>query len=127
MKQLFAPGDIKVYRKTVAEQDAAAFETGKVHDVYATFALARDAEWVCRLFVLDLKEEDEEGIGTYVSVKHVAPAKVGQEVVFEAQLVSIVGNTVTCTYQTKVGNTLVAEGEQVQKVLKKEKLKAILG
>jgi fluoroacetyl-CoA thioesterase len=43
----FKPGDTKTYTKTVEQTDTAAFDSGQVHPVYATFALGRDAEWAC--------------------------------------------------------------------------------
>ena len=127
MKTLFQPGDRKTFRKIITGADTAVFEAGKVHNVYATFALARDAEWAGRLFVLELKDEDEEGIGTFVSVKHLAPAKVGEEVLFESEIISIEGNKVSCNYRASVGDRLIAEGVQVQKILKKDRLKELLG
>ncbi len=118
----FHIGDTKTYRKQVTEADTAAFEGGQVHPVYATFALARDAEWACRLFVLDMKEAGEEGIGTFVTVEHLSPALMGQTVAFEATVKELKGNSIVCTYTAKVGDRLVAKGEQGQKILKRERL-----
>lgn len=122
---IFSAGDQQVYEKLVTEADTAAFEAGLVHPVYATFALGRDAEWACRLFVLQMKEQDEEGIGTFLHVDHHSPALVGQMVRFTATLKHIIGNHVVCTYQAHVGERLIASGETGQKILKKEKIKAI--
>ena len=61
MKNPFKSGDQKTYRHRVTEADIARFESGLVHPFYATFALGRDAEWAGRLFVLEMKEEGEEG------------------------------------------------------------------
>ena len=80
----------------------AAFESGTVHNVYATFALARDAEWSSRLFVLDMKEEHEEGIGTFVNLKHISPAFIGDVVRFEATIDEIEGNAVNCSIKASV-------------------------
>mgnify|MGYP000367271629 CR=1 FL=1 len=63
----FKDGDQLQYEHTVTEQDLASFASGNVHPVYATFSVARDAEWCCRLFVLEMKEADEEGIGNEVA------------------------------------------------------------
>ena len=109
----------------VVEADVAAFDSGKVHPVYATFALARDAEWACRLFVLEMKEADEEGIGTFVTVEHISPALVGQTVTFVATIKEQKGNRIVCTYTASVGNRLIAQGEQGQKILKKERLQQL--
>jgi predicted thioesterase len=69
-----------------------------------------------------MKENNEEGIGTAVSVNHRSPALVGQEVVFTATVKSLHGNEIVCAYEARVGERLVADGEQGQKILPKEKL-----
>lgn len=103
-------------------EDTATFESGEVHPVYATFALTRDAEWSSRLFVLEMKETQEEGIGTFVNVRHISPAFTGQQVLFEAVIDELKGNEVNCSFTAKVGERLVAEGRTGQKILPKEKI-----
>lgn len=121
----FQIGSTKTFTKVVTEADTATFDAGTVHPVYATFALGRDAEWTCRLFVLEMKEEDEEGIGTFLKIDHASPALLGSTVVFEATLQSAIGNAVICTFTAKVGDRLIASGETGQKILRREKLNAI--
>ncbi|MCS6934586.1 MAG: hypothetical protein NZM35_05485 [Chitinophagales bacterium] len=123
MKNIYTTGDKKTYRKVVTKEDVARFDSGTVHEVYATFALARDAEWSSRLFVLDMKDEDEEGIGTFVHINHHAPALIGEEVVFEATLEELKGNTVNCRITVTAGQRLIATGRTGQKILKKDKIK----
>jgi fluoroacetyl-CoA thioesterase len=123
----FQIGSTKIFTKIVELADTATFDAGNVHPVYATFALGRDAEWACRLFVLEMKEEDEEGIGTFLKIEHASPALIGSTVIFEATLQSAVGNSVICSFTAKVGDRLVAFGETGQKILRKEKLNAIFG
>lgn len=125
MLEIFKPGDFKEFRHVVTPADTATFDSGEVHPVYSTFSLARDAEWCCRLFVLEMKESHEEGIGTMITVHHLSPAKLGDEVVFTARVKSITGNEIICTYEARVGSRLVARGEQGQKILPKEKLERI--
>ena len=96
-----------------------------VHPVLSTFALSRDAEWVCRLFVLDMKEVGEEGIGTFVEVKHLGPALLGQEVEFIATLESVDRASVICTFEAKVGERLIARGRQGQMILPIQKIEGI--
>ena len=122
MTNIFKIDYTKSFTHTVIENDLATFESGNVHLVYSTFALARDAEWCCRLFVLEMKETDEEGIGTFIHVNHQSPALIGQLVVFEATIKSIEKNSIICTFVAKVGERIVATGEQGQKILKKEKI-----
>ena len=127
MKNPFKPGDQKSYEIIVEDKDTATFESGQVHPVYATFALARDAEWACRLFVLEMKEEDEEGIGTMISIDHISPALLGSKVKFVATVKSIQENEIICEYDAKVGERLIAKGKQGQKILKKEKVEELFG
>lgn len=122
MKNLPQPGEQRAYVVQVQPADTATFASGQVHPVYATFAVARDAEWVCRLFVLEMKEADEEGIGTFVTVNHHSPALVGSHVQFTATVESLQGNELICGWEAKVGERLLASGRQGQKILKKTKL-----
>ncbi len=123
MKNIFKIGDKKVFKKNVSKSDFAFFENDQVHEVYATFALGRDAEWCCRLFVLDMKEDMEEGIGSFLTIQHHSPAFENQLVEFEATVKSIIKNEIICTYEARVNGRLIASGEQGQKIVQKEKLK----
>ncbi len=118
----FEIGERKTFSHRVTAADTARFESGEVHAVYSTFALARDAEWSGRLFVLDMKESHEEGIGTSITVRHVSPALIGQEVVFTATLTGVNGNEVVTDYVARVDQRIVAEGQQKQKIINREKL-----
>ncbi|NNJ56551.1 MAG: hypothetical protein HKP14_10475 [Bacteroidia bacterium] len=125
MKQLFKYGDTKEFYKTVGKKDAASFNGVMVHPYYSTYAVARDAEWTSRLFVLDMKEAEEEGIGTFVNVKHVSPAKIGDSVRFIATIKSVRDNEVICTITAKVGMRLIASIETGQKILDQDELDAL--
>ncbi len=115
-------GEIRIITKTVIDSDLATFETGTVHPFYSTFALGRDVEWACRQFVLEMKEDDEEGIGTFLHITHKSPAILSDEVEIRATLIELEGNTVNCSFVVMVSDRLVAEGTQGQKILKKEKV-----
>lgn len=125
MIQPFAIGATKTYTHTVVDTDAARFDSGEVHPVYSTFSIARDAEWAGRLFVLEMKEADEEGIGTGITVTHHAPALMGQEVIFTATLTEVNKNEVIVDYTAHTGERLVATGKTWQKILKKEKIERL--
>ncbi|MHB1277274.1 MAG: thioesterase family protein [Bacteroidia bacterium] len=126
MKNPFQTGAVQNFERRVRPEDSAIFDSGEVHPVYATFALGRDAEWVCRLFVLEMKDDDEEGIGTYLNIIHHSPALVGQIVKFTGVLKAVKGHEVIATFEAKVGERLIAKGETGQKILKKEKLNHLL-
>ncbi|MBU3677691.1 MAG: hypothetical protein FGM54_11010 [Chitinophagaceae bacterium] len=126
MTNPFHTGDIKTFTRVVREEDIAQFDSGTVHPVYATFALARDAEWSGRLFVLDMKEEHEEGIGTRLDIQHVSPAFVGQTVRFEACFEEITAKgEIINSFEAFVGERLIAKGRQGQRILPKEKIEKL--
>ena len=120
MKELFRPGDEKVHRKVIERSDTASFQGTQVHPVVSTFALAREIEWSTRLFVLEMKDEDEEGIGTMLSIHHTAPAFPGEELEIRAKVKSIHKNELICSYRVCVGERLVAYGETGQKIYSRE-------
>lgn len=126
MKNPFRPGDTKTFQKTITEADFARFETGLVHPVCATFSLAQAVEWASRLFVLEMKDEDEEGIGTRLTIEHQGPAFAGETLTITATVKTLERNELMCTYEANVGSRMVATGETGQKILKKEKLQKIL-
>lgn len=121
----FNIGDKKYFERTIRKLDSASFEGDMVHPVYATFAITRDAEWCSRLFVLEMKDETEEGIGTFANVNHLSPALIGETVLYEATLEEVKGHAVTCSFKATIGKRLIAEGKTGQKILKKEKIEKL--
>ena len=122
MKGIFKQGDQKVYRKIVTEEDQAIFHGEVLHSVCSTFALARDFEWSSRLFFLEMKEDDEEGVGTFLSIDHKSPAFVGEELKIVATIEDIERNELICSIEATCDNRIVAIGKTGQKMLKKDKL-----
>ncbi len=123
---LFKKGDTKTHKIIAQQIDIAKFESGVVHNVYSTFALCRDAEWSGRLFVLEMKEAGEEGIGTSISVHHKSPAFVGDEVIFTAIFDEIKDDgEILNSFEAKVGARIIASGTQGQRILPKEKIDKI--
>ncbi len=127
MKKIFKKGDIKQYRHVVEVGDVARFQGEVVHSVCSTFALARDVEWTTRQFVLDMREDDEEGIGTFLEIRHEHPAFVGDEVAITGKFDELRGNELTCTFEARVGDRLIAHGKTGQKILTREKIRSIFG
>jgi fluoroacetyl-CoA thioesterase len=125
MKHIFKPGDKKEFRKTISQSDVAAFHGDVIHSVYATFSLARDAEWTSRQFVLEMKSEDEEGIGTFLTIEHKSPAFVGEEINFVAWVDHLEGNELICFYEARVSDRLIAIGKTGQKIFDRMKLQKI--
>jgi fluoroacetyl-CoA thioesterase len=125
MKNIFKAGDQKEYRTIASSADLAAFQGKVVHPVYSTFALARDIEWTARQFVLDMVEDEEEGIGTYLSIEHKSPAIMGEEIVVIAKFEELTNNELVCSCEVKVEDRLIALGKTKQKIFKREKIDKI--
>jgi fluoroacetyl-CoA thioesterase len=125
MKARLKIGDKRSFVHKVCKQDIATFESGNVHQVCSTFALAKYIEWTSRIFVIDIKNEDEEGIGTMIHIDHISPAFIDQEVNFEATVGSIESNELICKVIVSTTDRLIASAKTGQKLLKKNKIKEI--
>lgn len=125
MKNIFVPGDSKKMQYIVKEVDVAVFNGSVVHPVCATFTLSREVEWTTRQFVLEMRDDDEEGMGTFLSIDHRGPAFVGEELMIEATIDRIHGHELICSYIARVGDRTIATGKTGQKILKREKIKKL--
>jgi len=125
METRLSVGDIRVFSHNVKDTDIAAFDTGMVHPVCSTFALAKYIEWTSRLFIIDIKEEEEEGIGTMLQIEHLSPAFIGDNLKFEATIISINQNELICNVDISAGKRKVAKAKTGQKLLTKHRLNEI--
>jgi predicted thioesterase len=125
MKNPFLPGDWKIIEKLVTPEDLASFEGKLLHPVYSTYAMARDAEWAGRQFVLDMLEEGEEGIGTFVHLDHHAPAPNGSLLKIIAIFEELKGNHISCRIEVKLNELLIGSGRTGQKILRLEKINGL--
>lgn len=125
MKLIFGQGDLKVHRFKVREEDLASFDAGLVHPVCSTFTLAREVEWAGRLFVLEMCEPHEEGIGTMLHIQHKSPAFIEEEVEIKAFYGELKHGELTCKVKVYVGNRLIATGMTGQKIMSREKINQI--
>ena len=125
MKNIFHKGDIKTFIHKVTAADTATFESGTIHEVYSTFAVGRDAEYCTRFFTLEMIDEDEESIGVSLTIQHIAPALVGNDVEFTGTYEELTGNQLTCSFEARTLNRIIARGTTGQKIIKKEKLQSL--
>ena len=126
MKSVYKINDKKWHVKLVVADDLASFDAGMVHPFCATFVLAREMEWSSRLFVLDMLDDDEEGIGTKLEINHLSPAIEGEELMIEAVIVELDKNEIICSITVSVGKRIIARGITGQKILKKTKLASLI-
>jgi predicted thioesterase len=118
-------GDTRIHSFKVSQDHFPSFEGQTVHKVCSTYVLAREIEWSTRLFVLDMLEENEEGIGTMLKIDHISPAFKEEKVIIEATLDYVKENEILCSFHATVGDRVIAKGKTGQKIFKKDKLKQI--
>jgi len=129
MKTGFEPGITRSLTLTVTPDMCPAFDGVVVHHVYSTWSVAHHFEIGARKVLVDFLEPHEEGVGSHVSVDHLAPCPVGGEVRVEATLVEVSRDRhikVVCECRAFSGSRLLATGKQIQVVMDKEHLKRYL-
>ncbi len=104
------------------------FDTlGPVHPVYATYAMARHFEEAGRTLLLTHLEPGEAGIGTAVSVEHLAPAWPGDRVRVTATCTAVRGTRLTCALTAvDAAGRLLGRGTTEQAVLPEDVVDARL-
>ncbi|KMJ59599.1 thioesterase [Bacillus sp. LL01] len=112
---------------TVTKDMFAQFEGKLVHPVYSTATMVYHMEWVSRQMILGILAEEEEGMGTEVKVKHLAPATEGTILTLEATVISRKKNFITTKVQAFSQDRVVGEGEVTQVILPKSKIESMIG
>ena len=103
-------------------------ELGPVHPVYATYSMAKHFEEAGRKLLLRFLEPGEAGIGSAVSVEHLAPAWVGDALTVTARCAELRGNRLTCECTAvDAEGRLLGRGTTVQAVLSEQALQDRLG
>src|SRR5262249_24491887 len=111
---------------TVTEEMCPAFDGVIVHRVYSTWSMAHHMELAARKVLAPHLEAHEEGIGSHLSIDHLAPTPLGRSVRVVATAVEVGPTTLVCDLLAYDGPRLVGRGRQVQRVLPREKLKALI-
>lgn len=115
---------------TVTEDMCPAFDGIVVHHVYSTWSMAHHMEIAARKVLMPHLEEHEEGIGSHLCIDHLAPTPVGRTVRIEAVAVELDPTTLVCevtAYHVRPdGEKVVGRGRQVQRILPRTKLEALI-
>ncbi len=126
MKPSLKVGDTAEVTAQVTQDMCPAFEGVIVHPVYSTWSMAYHMELAARMVLAPHLEEHEEGIGSHLSIDHLAPTPVGHTVRVVAEATEVDDTTLVCDITAYDGERLVGQGRQVQRVLPKSKLKALI-
>ena len=100
-------------------------EMGRVHPVYATYTMAKHFEEAGRKLLVPHLEAGEAGIGTAVSVEHLAPSWVGDAITVTARCAEVRGNRLTCECRAvDAEGRVLGRGTTVQAVLSEAAIQA---
>ncbi|EDL64418.1 hypothetical protein BSG1_21700 [Bacillus sp. SG-1] len=123
MKSGMKVGQTASVTVTVTPDMFAQFDGEVVHPVYSTVSMVYHMEWASRKIILPFLEENEEGMGGAVSMKHIAPSSEGTTVTITATLTELQSNIVITKAEARNENGLIGIGEVKQVILPKERIR----
>lgn len=130
MKSTLQVGNTASVEIVITGDMCPAFDGVVVHRVYSTWSMGHHMELAARKVLAPHLEAHEEGIGSHLSIDHLAPAPVGARVRIVATAVELGPTTLVCdlvAYHIRPdGDKVVGRGRQVQRVLPKEKLRSLI-
>lgn len=106
----------------VDESMFPSFDGNVVHPVMSTVTMIYYMEKSGRKILLPYLEEQEEGAGFAINVKHLNPAVVGQKVRFRAECIKATARELICEVVAETGTHLIGKGIFTQKIFLKKKL-----
>lgn len=110
---------------TVTPDMVATFEElGLVHPLYSTWSMVRHMELACRKIILPYLEPHEDAVGYSITVTHLAPTAVGEQVTARARLVEVEGRRIVCAVEAFNQYEKIGEGTQVQMLVRRERLRS---
>ena len=126
MKPTLRVGNTAEVTAEVTEDMCPAFDGVVVHRVYSTWSMAYHMELAARKVLAPHLEEHEEGIGSHLTIEHVAPTPVGHRVRVVPAATEVAPTTLVCDVNAYDGDRLVGRGRQVQRILPRAKLNAMI-
>lgn len=114
MDPLPAVGASAVLRVTVTDAMTARFDDEDVHPVYGTAALVRHMEQVSRRLLVDRLEAGEEGVGAELSLRQLAPVRVGEQVELVATATEVTPRRLVTSVEALHDGEVVARGTFTQ-------------
>lgn len=126
MRPSLSVGNTAEVTITVTDDMCPAFDGVVVHRVYSTWSMAHHMELAARMVLAPHLEDHEEGIGSHLSIDHVAPAPLGHTVRVVAKAIELGPTTLVCECIAYDGERVIGRGKQVQRILPKAKLAALI-
>ncbi|MBM7554293.1 thioesterase family protein [Thalassobacillus pellis] len=126
MKEGMEKGQTQTMTIEVTSEMFAQFGGDVVHRTFSTVSMVYYMEWVSRKIILPYLENNEEGMGGAVTVKHVNPAPEGAHITITATLTEKKRNVVITKVEAVMEELLIGTGEVKQVILPKAKIKEML-
>ena len=89
--------------------------------VYSTPSMVSDMEYTCRDLIMGHAEDDEDSVGTHVSVDHLAPTLLGMWVDVTATVTAVEGSRINFDVEVRDTIEQVGHGRHVRFMINKEK------
>lgn len=100
-------------------------ELGALHPVYATYWMAKHMEEAGRKLILEFLEEGEDGVGSALAVRHLAPVLPGMRIEVIARHVRTESNRILAECRAvDAAGEVVGEGSTEQVVLPAAQIEA---
>jgi len=122
MKNGLRIGSKSVVIFKVQERMVAAFERKVVHNVFSTFLLVYYSELAARRLIEPYLEDGEEAAGFEINLKHLAPTKIGDEVMLTATLIKKHGRKLVRKLEAENSGKKICSGTKTQVLIRKEEL-----
>ncbi|CAH8706976.1 thioesterase [Paenibacillus thiaminolyticus] len=119
MKPGLIPGAEISFVVTVTPDMHPAFDGIVIHEVMSTVSMIYFMEKAGREMIVPFLEEEEEGSGFALDIKHVGPAVAGQEVTFRAVCTEAGPKRIICDVTAETKFNLVGTGSFTQAIFDK--------